>query len=117
MDTVTFKSGDLQLRGLLWKPIGSSPALAVLFNHGSEQRALKYLWRIAPGFLNQGYAFFAPVRRGQGLSQGQGKYIISELDSAEKSGGADSFLAKDIIPFSNSSPGLQPLLLLPDNQQ
>jgi carboxymethylenebutenolidase len=87
-DTVSFPSGKLQLKGLLWKPVSNKPVPAILFNHGSEYKALKYLARIAPAFLQQGYAFFVPFRRGQGLSQGQGKYISDELDSANKAGGS-----------------------------
>jgi len=69
-------------------PAGKTPAPAVLFNHGSEKKALKYLMRLAPVFLREGYAFFVPFRRGQGLSTGQGTYILTELDSAEKAGGS-----------------------------
>jgi carboxymethylenebutenolidase len=86
-DTISFVSGNLLLKGLMWMPPGGGRHPAILFNHGSELKALKYLSRIAPAFVDQGYAFFVPFRRGQGLSQGQGKYILAELDSAEKAGG------------------------------
>jgi len=92
-DTVAFQSGDLVLKGWLWRPPNNKPAPAVLFNHGSEPKGLKYLIRLAPAFLKQGYAFFVPFRRGQGLSQGQGKYILAELDSIEKKDGSDQRIA------------------------
>src|SRR6187399_983062 len=87
-DTVTFSSGALHLKGWLWLPDGNSRVPAVLFNHGSEKKALKYLVRLAQPFLREGYAFFVPFRRGQGLSAGEGTYILAELDSAEKTGGS-----------------------------
>ncbi|WP_206513051.1 alpha/beta hydrolase family protein [Larkinella soli] len=93
-DTLTFTNGPITLKGLLWKPAGSGPFPVVLFNHGSEPLARPigqtYLAELAPAFLDQGYAFFVPFRRGQGLSRGQGKYILDSLRSAEKMGGAQA---------------------------
>lgn len=86
-DTVTFSSGKLLLKGLLWKPSGTGLFPAVLYNHGSEKSPEKFLDKIVPAFLEHGYAFFVPFRRGQGFSKGQGKYIGDELDSAGKVGG------------------------------
>jgi carboxymethylenebutenolidase len=88
-DTVSFSSGELKLKGLLWKPKGAGPFPAMLYNHGSEPRPEKYLSNISKVFLEHGYAFFAPFRRGQGLSKGQGRYIIDDLDSASSAGGKD----------------------------
>ena len=34
-DTVLVRSGDLELRALLWRPQGRGPFPAILFNHGS----------------------------------------------------------------------------------
>ena len=86
-DTVTFKSGNLNLKGLLWKPAGKGPFPAVMYNHGSEARPERFLSKTPFVFLERGYAFFAPFRRGQGLSKGQGKYIVEQLDSASFAGG------------------------------
>ena len=86
-DTVTFRSGDLSLKGFLWKPSGPGPFPAILYNHGSEAKPERFLSKIAPAFLEHGYALFVPFRRGQGLSQGQGRYIANELDSATQAGG------------------------------
>jgi len=86
-DTVTFKSGNLNLKGLLWKPAGKGPFPAVMYNHGSEAKFERFLSKTPFVFLERGYAFFAPFRRGQGLSKGQGKYIVEQLDSASFAGG------------------------------
>jgi carboxymethylenebutenolidase len=49
-----------------------------------QQRSLE---RIAPVFVAQGWAFFAPYRRGQGLSADAGPYIGDEIASARARGG------------------------------
>src|SRR5206468_4875198 len=72
---VVFPGGGVDLHGYLWEPPGRGPFPTVLYNHGSEK---------LPGskptlgafFTTQGFAFFVPHRRGQGLSPGQ---YISDL--------------------------------------
>jgi dienelactone hydrolase len=89
-DTVTFSSGSLTLTGLLWKPTGTGPFPAVLYNHGSEARPERFLTKLPIAFLSHGYALFVPFRRGQGFSKGQGRYITEELDSITKAGGQEA---------------------------
>lgn len=86
-DTVTFQSGSLHLKGLLWKPAGNGPFPAMMYNHGSEKQPERFLTKLPQAFVEKGYAFFAPFRRGQGMSKGQGRYIIEQADSASFAGG------------------------------
>lgn len=86
-DTVTFKSGSLTLKGMLWKPAGSGPFPAMMYNHGSERQPERFLTKLPYVFVEKGYAFFAPFRRGQGLSKSQGPYIIEQADSASIASG------------------------------
>ena len=74
-EQVVFRSGDLQLKGLLWKPAGQGPFPAVLFNHGSAASYEKAFNAIGPVFAQRGYLLFTPYRRGHGLSADQGPYI------------------------------------------
>src|SRR6266853_1197269 len=69
-ETVTFKNGTLTLHGLLYKPAGNGPFPAVLYNHGSARGMLSHeaFEAIAPQYVSRGWVFFAPYRRGQGLS-------------------------------------------------
>jgi dienelactone hydrolase len=69
-EEVTFPSGKLQLHGFLWKPEGKGPFPAVLWNHGSEKLPG---WRPELGrfYVEHGYVFFVPHRRGQGRSPGE----------------------------------------------
>jgi dienelactone hydrolase len=75
-DTVMVPSGGLTLRALVWRPRGSRPFPAVIFNHGSygsgdslepDQPAA-----LGPVFARHGYVFLFPFRRGVGLSADQG---------------------------------------------
>ena len=89
-EIVSFPSGDLTLRGVLYKPEGPSPFPAVLFNHGSGQEYSKEFQALGEVFARRGWVFFAPYRRGQGLSSAAGAYIADEIDKAQKAGGVSA---------------------------
>jgi carboxymethylenebutenolidase len=88
-ETVSFDSGALHLHGLVYKPGGPGPFAAVLYNHGSSPGLVNNaaFALIAPAFVTHGWVFFAPYRRGQGLSQDAGPYIIDEINAARARGG------------------------------
>src|SRR5262245_40187836 len=75
-DTVLVKSGQLTLRGLLWRPTGAGPFPGVLFNHGSGSTAdpvsMEEASTIGRLFARHGYVFLFLFRQGMGLSRGQG---------------------------------------------
>src|SRR5262245_31410391 len=66
-ELITFRSGELELKGFIWKPAGVGPFPAILWNHGSE-RLPGTVDPVAPFFVARGYVFFVPHRRGQGRS-------------------------------------------------
>lgn len=66
-EKVTFPSGKLVLRGLIYRPQGSAPFPAVLYNHGSERTVGSRL-ELAQAFVSKGYVFFLPHRRSHGNS-------------------------------------------------
>jgi carboxymethylenebutenolidase len=66
---VRFPSGDLNLRGCLYKPDGPGPFPAVVWNHGSERHP-PLPDELGEFYATAGYAFFAPHRRGHGESEG-----------------------------------------------
>jgi carboxymethylenebutenolidase len=88
-ETVAFLSGDKTLHGLLYKPGGSGPFPAVLYNHGGSQDLTSNIAfdAIAPHFIEKGWVFFAPYRRGQGLSADAGTFVGAEISAAKKQGG------------------------------
>lgn len=89
-DTITFTSGHLKLKGFLYTPEGHGPFPAMIFNHGSEAHPDRWVSSLAKAFVDNGYVFFVPFRRGQGLSTGQGKSIRSVMDSAFNAGGDEA---------------------------
>jgi carboxymethylenebutenolidase len=66
-EEVTFPSGKLMLHGFLYRPEGSGPFPAVLYNHGSEEKPGSKR-ALGEFFSSKGYAFFVPHRRGKGRS-------------------------------------------------
>jgi len=68
-EEVTFPSGGRQLHGFLWKPAGSGPFPAILWNHGSEKLPGSQP-ALASFYTSHSYVFFVPHRRGQGRSPG-----------------------------------------------
>lgn len=88
-ETVTFVSAGRTLHALLYRPAGGGRFPALLYNHGSapglQSNAAFEL--IAPVFVAQGWVFFAPYRRGQGLSADAGAYIGDEIAAARVRGG------------------------------
>ena len=97
--TVEFPSGRLYLKAYLWKPSGPGPFPAVLFNHGSggaaaDQTAGMPITQaatvLAPFFIQHGYAFFYPFRRGHGPSASQASFMQEVLRREEESMGREA---------------------------
>jgi len=69
-------SGSLTLHALLWRPRGTGPFPAVLFNHGSyggsDLISPDEPAAVGPVFARHGYVFLFLYRRGVGLSADQG---------------------------------------------
>ena len=86
---VEFPSGDITLHGVLYKPEGSGPFPAVVYNHGSAGGMLSKdaFDALGPVFASHGWVFFGPYRRGQGLSASAGPYIGDQINAAVKEGG------------------------------
>lgn len=88
-EIVTFPSGNLTLKGVLFKPEGAGPFPAVVYNHGSAAGMLSQeaFDALGPVFVRHHWVFFGPYRRGQGLSAGAGPFIGDEINKAKRQGG------------------------------
>jgi carboxymethylenebutenolidase len=91
-DIVTFPSGQITLHGVLYKPQGTGPFPAVVYNHGSATGMLskEAFDALGPVFARRGWVFFGPYRRGQGLSASAGPYIGDQIAAAQKHGGVSA---------------------------
>ena len=80
-EEVSFSNGAVQLKGVLYKPNGPGPFPVLLFNHGSAPGMLnnQAFENLGPLFVRHGWAFFAPYRRGQGLSAAAGPYAVDAI--------------------------------------
>jgi carboxymethylenebutenolidase len=96
---VEFPSGKLHLKAYFWKPSGPGPFPVVLFNHGSggataDQTAGTPITQaatvLAPFFIQHGYAFFYPFRRGHGPSASQAPFVQDVLRHEEQTNGKET---------------------------
>jgi carboxymethylenebutenolidase len=87
-EIVTINASDRTLRGVLYRPVGPGPFPVVLYNHGSAPGMLnnQAFEMLGPLFASRGWVFFAPYRRGQGLSAAAGNYIGDEIANARRRG-------------------------------
>jgi carboxymethylenebutenolidase len=90
LQTVTFKSGDRALFGVLYKPQGPGPFPVLIWNHGSEKApgAGPQFDSVASIFVPAGYVVFAPVRRGHGYSNG--RYIVDVIQETLAAEGVEA---------------------------
>jgi dienelactone hydrolase len=86
-EIVSFPSGGKTLQGVLYKPEGAGPFPAVVFNHGSGRDYARQFEALGAVYNRHGWVFFAPYRRGHGLSKDAGPYIVDEMNASAKTGG------------------------------
>jgi dienelactone hydrolase len=96
-DTVIVQSGQLALRGFLWRPGGPGPYPAVLFNHGSysttDPLSPTDPASLGSAFVRNGYVFLFLCRRGVGLSANQGSSdgdLLTQALAAHGQGGRNA---------------------------
>ena len=87
-EIVSFQNDNLTLRGVLYKPGGSGPFPGLIYNHGSAPEMLnnQAFEELGPLFARRSRVFFAPYRRGQGLSATAGPFIGDEIAAARNKG-------------------------------
>ena len=97
--TLEIPDGKLVLKAYFWLPAGRAPFPAVLFNHasGGENAGTtagmpitETAERLAPLFLQRGYAFLYVFRRGQGLSADQAPFMQDLLQKEEAAHGKEA---------------------------
>jgi len=96
--TVVIQSGALNLKALLWTPVGSTSFPAVLFSHGRSDDAVHTgglefaaaAQTLGPVFVKHGYAFLYLFRRGEGLSADQGNFIGDILGRERSANGEEA---------------------------
>jgi dienelactone hydrolase len=69
-EQISFKSGKYTLEGMIYKPQGSGPFPAIIWNHGSEKNP-NWQPELAAFYNGQGFVFFVPHRHGHAGSPGE----------------------------------------------
>lgn len=109
-ELITFKSGDLALKGFIWKPDGPGPFPAILWNHGSEKRP-GTVDTVAAYFVSRGYVFLVPHRRGQGRSPGT--YIMDQLNAVSREQRSRMLVSLNEVHLQDQLAALEYLKILP----
>jgi dienelactone hydrolase len=100
---VSFPGGNLVLRGTLYTPQGDGPFPALIYNHGSAPGKVNDVAfeQLGPLFAARGWVFFAPYRRGQGLSAAAGPYVADEIASMGRKNERAKLLAVVIVTVAS----------------
>lgn len=102
-EEVVFPSDGRQLHGFLWKPQGTGPFRAILWNHGSEKMPGSQP-ALASFYTSHSYVFFVPHRRGQGRSLGD--YIQDQIAQAPPAVRAQRMVALQDVELNDVIAGL-----------
>ena len=84
-ELVSFRSGDLTLKGFLFKPSGRGPFPAMIWNHGIEKMPGSQP-ELAAFYNSKGFVFFLPHRHGHGRSPGE---YIGDINNRLKASAGD----------------------------
>jgi carboxymethylenebutenolidase len=86
----TFRSGELQLQGMLFVPAGKGPFPTIVYAHGNEPDPSDLCETIGPELTSRGYLVWCPHRRGSGLSRNAGENLLRQLTEIERREGVDA---------------------------
>ena len=126
-ESLVVHNGPVTLHAMLWRPQGTGPFPAVLFNHGSGRTAeqLKHLGPcernaeiLGPVFARRGYVFLYLFRRGVGPSSDQGAnaFDLMNRESATQGQAARNTLQLQLLEnrdMADAVSGLRFLQALP----
>jgi len=85
--TVEFASGSLTLKGVVYRPGSPGPHPLIVYLHGIGNEYGKEIDAVAEAYTRHGFVVFAPFRRGQSLSAGQGIAMRDRLLREQKEHG------------------------------
>ena len=87
-EVLSFRRGDLELRGMLFRPAGPGPFPLIVYAHGNEPDPSDLFETVAPPLVARGYAVFGPHRHGSGLSATAAPNLLRRLTEIEQREGA-----------------------------
>lgn len=79
-ELVSFVSDGMTLHGFLWRPVGTGPFPAIVFNHGSEEDPESGRG-VVKFYVDHGFVVLYPHRRGHGRSADVAPYMAHLFDA------------------------------------
>jgi carboxymethylenebutenolidase len=89
-EVVEFRSGDLRLKAMLFRPIGAGPFPTIVYAHGNEPDPSDLLETVGPALAARGYLVVGPHRRGSGLSADQAPSLLRRLTEIGRREGVEA---------------------------
>jgi dienelactone hydrolase/ketosteroid isomerase-like protein len=89
-EIVSFPSGQLSLKAMVFRPDGEGPFPAIVYAHGNEPDPSDLFETVGPALAARGYLVFGPHRRGSGLSADQAENLLRRLTAIEQRDGVDA---------------------------
>ena len=89
-EVVSFASGALSLKAMVFRPEGTGPFPAIVYAHGNEPDPSDLIECVGPALAAHGYLVFGPHRRGAGLSAEQGENLLRVLTEIERRDGPEA---------------------------
>lgn len=83
-EVVTFASGALALKAMVFRPEGAGPFPAIVYAHGNEPDPSDLFETVGPALAARGFLVFGAHRRGAGLSADQGENLLRRLTEIER---------------------------------
>lgn len=89
-EIVSFASGALTLKAMVFRPEGAGPFPAIVYAHGNEPDPSDLFETVGPALAARGYLVFGPHRRGSGLSADQAENLLRRLTAIERRDGVEA---------------------------
>ncbi|SMQ64482.1 Dienelactone hydrolase [Altererythrobacter xiamenensis] len=86
-DIVTVRSGELNLKAMVYRPQGKGPFPVVVYAHGNEPDPTSLFESVGPAIAARGYYVIGVHRRGSGLSADQAPNLLAQLTEIQKNEG------------------------------
>ena len=115
-DLVTFQSDGMTLHGFLYRPSGTGPFPAIVYNHGSGQE-VGTMRDILKFFVDHGFVVFLPHRRGHDRSSDVAPYMAHLFDTDEEHQDKQKLVDELVAQSDDVIAAVQYVAALPDVDQ
>lgn len=83
-ELLSFRRGELELTGMLFRPSGDGPFPVIVYAHGNEPDPSDLFETVAPPLVARGFIVWAPHRHGSGLSADAAPNLLRTLTEIER---------------------------------